>query len=258
MKQLRVLNNEIIACTLCSRLTEYREMIGREKRRAYIDQDYWAKPVPGFGDPHARVLLLGLAPGAHGSNRTGRVFTGDGSGNFLYPVLYKAGFASQPNAVHARDGMKLHDAYITATVRCAPPGNKPTSEEIATCTTYLDRELALLKNVRVVVALGKIGFDAYLDHLKRRGLVTSRAPFVFAHGRHFAMPDGRILLASFHPSLQNTNTGRLTEAMFLEIFRKARKLADASRPEGRRSKADVRPDRESSPPNRARSRSAAR
>jgi uracil-DNA glycosylase family 4 len=183
--------------------------------------------VPGFGDPKAHMLILGLAPGAHGSNRTGRVFTGDGSGYFMYPVLYKAGFASQPNASHVNDGLKLHDAYITAAVRCAPPANKPLPSEITTCADYLDRELALLKNVRVVVALGKIGFDAYLNHLKRRGLISSRAKYVFAHGKHYAMPDGRILLASFHPSLQNTNTGRLTEAMFLEIFRTARRLLDS-------------------------------
>jgi uracil-DNA glycosylase len=223
---LHILNNEIVACTLCKRLTLYREKIGREKRRAYIDQEYWAKPVPGFGDPKARVLILGLAPGAHGSNRTGRVFTGDGSGYFMYPVLYRTGFASQPNSTHINDGMKLHGAYITAAVHCAPPANKPLPLEIATCSTYLDRELALLKNVRVVVALGRIGFDAYLNHLKRRGLITSRAPYLFGHSKHYAMPDGRILLASFHPSLQNTNTGRLTEAMFTEIFRLARKLSE--------------------------------
>ena len=223
---LRVLNEEVIACTRCARLTEYREMIGRVKRRAYIDQEYWAKPVPGFGDTKARVLLLGLAPGAHGSNRTGRPFTGDGSGYFMFPVLHQAGFASQPNATHVNDGLKLHDAYITAAVRCAPPANKPLPEEVATCSEYLDRELALLKNVRVVVALGKIGFDAYLSHLKRRGLIKTRAQYVFGHGRHYSMPDGRILLASFHPSLQNTNTGKLTEAMFLEVFKTARKLGE--------------------------------
>lgn len=223
---LPILRNELIACGACVRLKEYREKIGREKRRAYIDQEYWAKPVPGFGDPKARVLLLGLAPGAHGSNRTGRVFTGDGSGYFMYPVLYQAGFASQPTGTHINDGLKLHDAYITAAVRCAPPANKPTPQEIATCSRFLDRELALLRHVRVVVALGKIGFDAYLAHLKRRGIIASRAAYVFGHGLHYAMPDGRILLASFHPSLQNTNTGRLTERMFLDIFRKARRLAE--------------------------------
>jgi uracil-DNA glycosylase family 4 len=257
---LRILNEELIACTRCERLTVYREKIGREKRRAYLDQEYWAKPVPGFGDPKARVLLLGLAPGAHGSNRTGRPFTGDGSGYFMYPVLYKAGFASQPNATHIDDGMKLHDAYITAAVRCAPPGNKPMPAEIATCAEYLDRELALLKNVRVVVALGKIGFDAYLNHLKRKGLIKSRAPYVFGHMRDYAMPDGRILLASFHPSMQNTNTGKLTEAMFLDVFRLARKLVERdaiSPPADQRPKASGRRDRGSSRPSRDHSRSAA-
>jgi uracil-DNA glycosylase family 4 len=258
---LRILNEELIACTRCERLTAYREKIGREKRRAYIAQEYWAKPVPGFGDPQARLLLLGLAPGAHGSNRTGRPFTGDGSGYFMYPVLYKAGFASQPTATHMNDGLKLNDAYITAAVRCAPPANKPSTEEIATCAEYLDRELALLKNVRVVVALGKIGFDAYLSHLKRKGLIASRAQYAFGHMRHYPMPDERILLASFHPSMQNTNTGKLTEAMFLEVFRLARKLIEseaANRPADRRSKADDRQDRGSSRPSHGRSRSAVR
>src|ERR1051326_3622691 len=153
--ELLQLNQEIIACTRCPRLITYCQKIGREKRRAYLTWDYWAKPVPGFGDPNARVLILGLAPGAHGSNRTGRPFTGDGSGNFLYPVLHEAGFASQPTASHKADGLKLHDAYITAVVRCAPPGNKPTTEELVNCAEFLDRELEALKNVRVVVALGK-------------------------------------------------------------------------------------------------------
>ena len=223
--QLKILGQEIAACTRCERLVVYREKIGREKRRAYIDQDYWAKPVPGFGDPDARVLLLGLAPGAHGSNRTGRPFTGDGSGNFLYPVLYKTGFASQPNATHIGDGMKLIDCYITSVGRCAPPGNKPERAELARCADFLDRELALLKNLRVVVALGKIAFDGYLDFLKRRELLASRSQFAFGHGKKYAMPDGRVLLASYHPSLQNTLTGKLTEKMFVEIIRRARKLA---------------------------------
>ena len=159
---LAVLNNEIIRCTKCPRLVDYREQIGREKRRAYLDHDYWARPVPGFGDPKARVLILGLAPGAHGSNRTGRPFTGDRSGEFMYPILHKLGFASQPNATDRNDGLKLIDCYITAAVRCAPPDNKPLPSELANCAPYLDRELAILKKLKVVVALGKIGFDAYL------------------------------------------------------------------------------------------------
>lgn len=218
------LNQEIIACTRCSRLIDYCQKIGREKRRAYLDWEYWAKPVPGFGDPKARVLILGLAPGAHGSNRTGRPFTGDGSGYFMYPVLHKAGFASQPTATHRGDGLQLKDAYITAAVRCAPPQNKPTPAEIANCSAFLDREMAVLKNVRIIVALGRIGFDAYLNYLKRRGLGVSKADILFAHNVHYEMPDARTLLCSYHPSQQNTQTGKLTEKMFLEVFVKARRL----------------------------------
>ncbi len=217
-------NLEVITCTRCPRLVSYCRKVGQEKRRAYLEWDYWAKPVPGFGDPNAHLLILGLAPGAHGSNRTGRPFTGDGSGNFLYPVLYKAGFASQPTATHREDGMRLLDTYITAAVRCAPPDNKPAPQEIANCSFHLDREFAALKNVSVVVVLGKIAFDAYLNYLKRRGVLKSKAAFIFGHGERYPMPDGRTLLCSYHPSLQNTNTGKLTEKMFLDVFRKARKL----------------------------------
>jgi uracil-DNA glycosylase family 4 len=223
---LSILNKEVVECRACPRLVEYRERIGRVKRRAYLEWEYWAKAVPGFGDPNARVLVLGLAPGAHGSNRTGRPFTGDSSGNFMYPVLYRTGFASQPNATHVGDGLKLTDAYITAAVRCAPPDNKPTPEEIARCAPFLDREIDLLKNVLVVVALGRIGFEAYLNYLKRRGLAVRKAEYPFGHGAHYEMPDGKVLLASYHPSNQNTNTGKLTEAMFTGIFRTARKLME--------------------------------
>lgn len=222
---LQILNQEVIACRRCPRLTEYRETIGREKRRAYMDWDYWAKPVPGFGDPNARVLLLGLAPGAHGSNRTGRPFTGDTSGNFMYPILHKTGFASQPKADHLDDGLKLIDCYITAAVRCAPPDNKPTPEEIAACAPFLDREIAALRNLKVVVALGKIGFDASLNFLKRDGVSIAKKDYVFGHAAEYRMPNGITLLASYHPSNQNTATGKLTEQMFTRIFEGARKLA---------------------------------
>ena len=222
---LSVLNEELVACRACPRLVEHRETVAREKRRAYRDWEYWGKPVPGFGDPQARVLILGLAPGAHGSNRTGRPFTGDSSGNFMYPVLHATGFASQPTATHSSDGLRLRDAYITAAVRCAPPDNKPAPQEIAACSQFLDRELACLKQVRVVVALGKIGFDAYVNFLQRRGLVQRKADYVFSHGAEYRTPDGRILLASYHPSNQNTQTGKLTEAMFRKIFMRAKKLA---------------------------------
>ena len=218
------MNQALIACTLCPRLVAYREEIGRVKRRAYADWEYWAKPVPGFGDANGRVLILGLAPGAHGSNRTGRPFTGDGSGYFMYPVLNQVGFASQSLATSRDDGMRLNDVYITAAVRCAPPSNKPTPEEIANCSHFLDSELALLKNVKVVVALGKIGFDAYLNHLRRTRVISSRAPYKFGHGVQYQMPNGTILLGTYHPSMQNTNTGKLTKEMFLRIFERARVL----------------------------------
>ena len=222
---LQVLNVEIVACTRCSRLIEHCQKIGRVKRRAYLDWDYWAKPVPGFGDLNAKVLILGLAPGAHGSNRTGRMFTGDGSANFLFPVLHKAGFASHAESRRSDDGMKLTNAYITAMARCAPPGNKPTPDELSNCSAFLDREIELLRDVRVVVALGKIAFDGYLNHLMRHGILNKRAGYQFGHGVEYKIPDGRIMLASYHPSIQNTNTGKLTEKMLLDVFRRAAKLA---------------------------------
>ena len=223
---LKVLNQEIIACTLCPRLVTYREKVARERRRAYRDHKYWGKPVPGFGDPNARVLVLGLAPGAHGSNRTGRPFTGDASGNFMYPVLHRTGFANQPSATDRQDGLVLKDLYITAAARCVPPDNKPLPRELANCAPFLDRELEGLKRLRVIVALGRIGFEAYLNYLKRAGLITGKREYQFRHGAKYEMPDGRILLASYHPSNQNTQTGKLTKAMFDEIFKQARRLAD--------------------------------
>ncbi|HMF91015.1 MAG TPA: uracil-DNA glycosylase [Candidatus Angelobacter sp.] len=223
-EELGELNREIIACTRCPRLIAHCRKIAREKRRAYLDWEYWAKPVPGWGDPQARLLILALAPGAHGSNRTGRPFTGDGSGHFLYRVLHKAGFASQPTSTHRGDGLELHDAYITATVRCAPPQNKPNPDEIARCAPFLDREFAELGRVKVVTVLGKIAFDAYLNYLKRHGLLQSKAGYVFIHGAEYPLPAGRVLLCAYHPSLQNTNTGKLTERMLLDVFKKARRL----------------------------------
>ena len=223
---LTVLNREVVACTRCPRLVEYREQVAREKRRAYRDCEYWGKPVPGFGDPEARVLVMGLAPGAHGSNRTGRPFTGDASGKFMYPVLYETGFANQPGATDCNDGLKLKNLYITAAVRCAPPDNKPLPQELAECSTFLDREIAGLTNLRVIVALGKIGFDAYLNYVKRSGLIASKKTYIFKHGASYRLPDGKTLLASYHPSNQNTQTGKLTGKMFVEIFREAAELAD--------------------------------
>jgi uracil-DNA glycosylase family 4 len=227
--QLEILHQEVVACRRCARLTEYREAIGREKRRAYIDWEYWAKPVPGFGDPKARVLILGLAPGAHGSNRTGRPFTGDASGKFMYPILHKTGFASQSKAERIDDGLQLIDAYITAAVRCAPPDNKPSPEEILACAPFLDAEIGALNEVKVVVALGRIGFEAYLNHLKRRGFQVPKKDYLFGHAAEYKMPNGVTLLASYHPSNQNTATGKLTERMFVDVFKRARKLAGLSR-----------------------------
>ena len=221
-----MLNREVVACTKCPRLVTYREQIAREKRRAYRDCEYWGKPVPGFGDPDARVLIMGLAPGAHGSNRTGRPFTGDASGNFMYPVLYETGFANQPTARACGDGLELRDLYITAAARCAPPDNKPLPSELANCAPFLDREIEGLRRLRVVVALGKIGFDAYLNFVRRRGLLASKAGYVFGHGAKYVLPDGNVLLASYHPSNQNTQTGKLTKPMFLNIFKQAARLAD--------------------------------
>jgi uracil-DNA glycosylase family 4 len=223
---LKVLNSEVVACTLCPRLVEYRERIAHEKRRAYRDHEYWGKPVPGFGDPQARVLVLGLAPGAHGSNRTGRPFTGDASGNFMYPVLHETGFASQPTATDRNDGLVLHNLYITAAARCAPPDNKPLPKELANCAPFLDREIEGLKDLRVVVALGKIGFEAYLNYLMRKKMIARKREYEFRHGSEYTMPGGRVLLATYHPSNQNTNTGKLTKEMFQKIFKRARELAD--------------------------------
>jgi uracil-DNA glycosylase len=223
---LNQLNREVIACTRCPRLVIYRETVAREKRRAYKDCDYWGKPVHGFGDPQARVIVLGLAPGAHGSNRTGRPFTGDASGKFMYPVLHETGFANQPSATERNDGLQLKDMYITAAVRCAPPDNKPLPLELANCAPYLERELQGLNNAKVVVTLGKIAFDAYLNSVKRLGKLESKKGLIFQHGAKYQMPDGRTLLASYHPSNQNTQTGKLTREMFLHIFKEAAHLAD--------------------------------
>jgi uracil-DNA glycosylase len=222
---LAELNSRIVACELCPRLRMHCTKIAQEKRRAYVEWEYWGRPVPGFGDDKARVLALGLAPGAHGSNRTGRPFTGDGSGDFLYPVLHEAGFASQPSATRRNDGMKLKGLWISSVARCAPPGNKPTTEELRNCSPWLDEEIRLLKHLRVVVCLGRIAFDGLLAHEARAGGLTRRTGIAFAHGAEFTLPSGLIAIASYHPSLQNTNTGKLTRAMFLKVFRRARELA---------------------------------
>lgn len=227
---LLLLNQRIVACRRCQRLLNHCTAVAEKKRAAYRDWEYWGKPVPSFGDLRAKVLFVGLAPGAHGSNRTGRPFTGDGSGDFLYPLLHRAGFASQPWSKDRHDGMELRDAWITAVVRCAPPGNKPLPEEIAKCAPFLDEEIRALTEVRAIVCLGKIGFDGVVSHLLRTGQIARRGELVFGHGVEYPIPGGpgskgRWLLASYHPSLQNTNTGKLTPEMMLKVFRRARKLA---------------------------------
>ena len=224
--QFELLRNQIVSCNRCPRLREYCSEVAQVRRRAYRDWDYWGKPVPSFGDPRARLLILGLAPAAHGANRTGRMFTGDRSGEWLYRALHATGFASQAESLSRGDDLELRGAYIAAAAHCAPPGNRPSRQELANCRSYLERELELLRNLKVVVALGKIAFDQYLDLLKSRGVISSRAAFPFAHNRRFFLGQGQpVLLSSYHPSQQNTSTGKLTERMLLEVFENARALA---------------------------------
>ena len=222
---LAAARDSIITCTRCPRLRAYCAAIGELRRKAYREQTYWARPVPGFGDPRARILILGLAPGAHGANRTGRPFTGDGSGNFLYPVLYSVGLASQPTGTSRDDGLKLRHAWIASVVRCAPPNDKPLPEEIRNCSVHLAEEVEALPLVRVVVCLGRIAWDGYLAHLLGRGIIKRRSEFAFGHGAHYVLPNALHLVGSYHPSLRNTNTGRLDAQMFTQVFVKARELA---------------------------------
>jgi uracil-DNA glycosylase family 4 len=215
---LRVLNERITSCRKCPRLVEYREAVAREKRRAFLHCNYWGRPVPGFGDTGAQLLILGLAPAAHGGNRTGRVFTGDRSGDFLYRHLYDAGFANQPVSTDRDDGLTLRNAYVAAAVRCAPPANRPLPSEIANCRPYLESELELLRP-RALLALGALAFNTYLSVLKDRGDVTSRVKFPFRHGAVYDLPgDNPRLFASYHPSQQNTFTGTLTDVMFQRLL----------------------------------------
>jgi uracil-DNA glycosylase family 4 len=222
---LQVLQEKIAGCETCTRLRTYCKGIGETRRKAYREQEYWARPVPGFGAETARILVLGLAPGAHGANRTGRPFTGDGSGDFMYPVLHELGLASKPMAVSREDGLKLRHLWIGSVVRCAPPGDKPTPEEIRNCAVHLTSEVAGLKRLRVVVCLGKIAWDGYLAHLVGQGVIERRSAYVFGHGAEYRLPHGIVLLGSYHPSLRNTNTGRLNRPMFARVFLRARALA---------------------------------
>lgn len=219
---LKLLAEEVIACRKCPRLVEYRERVAKERRRAFREHEYWGKPVPGFGDPHANLLILGLAPAAHGGNRTGRVFTGDRSGDFLFAALYEAGFANQPTSVHRDDGLQLIGAYIAATARCAPPDNKPLPQEILNCRPYRERELEILQP-RALLALGKIAWDAYLEILKQRGVIASRGKYIFGHGAEAELPaPWPRLFGVYHPSQQNTQTGKVTAAMYAQVLRRIR------------------------------------
>lgn len=217
--------SQIVGCDRCARLRSYCTGIGEIRRRAYRDETYWARPVPGFGDAKARILALGLAPGAHGANRTGRPFTGDGSGDFMFPVLHGLGLATKARAVAADDGLRLKNLWIASVVRCAPPGDKPTPEEVRNCSGHLAAEIAALPRVRVVVCLGKIAWDGYLAHLVGAGVIARRSEFQFGHGADYGLPNGLMLLGSYHPSLRNTNTGRLDAVMFERVFVRARELA---------------------------------
>lgn len=227
MTLLEALQQEIVDCRRCPRLLAHCQDVARLKRRAYREWEYWGRPVPSFGDPQARLLILGLAPAAHGANRTGRVFTGDRSGELLYRVLHSTGFASQPTSVSRDDGLQLTGAYISAAIHCAPPGNKPLPQEIANCRPYLERELDLLGQLRVAVALGRIAFDVYLSILRDRGLIRSRSAFSFGHNAlHRTAPGQPALISSYHPSQQNTSTGKLTERMLRQVFQRARRIVN--------------------------------
>ncbi len=222
-QRLEQIQRDVVACSSCPRLIAHCRQVALVKRRAYRDWEYWGKPVPSFGDPHARVLLVGLAPAAHGANRTGRMFTGDRSGEFLYRALYDTGFASQPSSVARGDGLTLKDVYITAAVRCAPPANRPTPGEIRACRAYLVRELDVLRELRIVVALGRIAFDATLAALRERGAPIRSTGVEFGHDREHALGPGLpLLISSYHPSQQNTSTGRLTREMLNAVFQRVR------------------------------------
>jgi uracil-DNA glycosylase len=223
---LGAITRDVVACTRCPRLRRHCLAVAAERKREFASWTYWGRPVPGFGDARARLLVVGLAPAAHGANRTGRMFTGDGSGEWLVRAMYRAGFATQPTTVRRGDGLRLRDAYLTAPVRCAPPMNKPAPDEIARCLPFLEREVAVLTGVRVVVALGKVGFDVCRRLYAARGVPVRT--LAFAHGAEYDLrPHGPVLIASYHPSRQNTNTGKLTEPMLDAIFQRARAILGA-------------------------------
>lgn len=233
-KAHQALQQEIIACTRCARMVEYRCRVAREKRRAFRDWEYWGRPVPSLGRPGARLLILGLAPAAHGANRTGRMFTGDRSGDFLFATMHRFGFCNQTEGRRPDDGLQLIDAYITAAIHCAPPQNKPLPKELDNCRGYLARELSVLKRLKVVLALGNIAWRSYLRTRQETGGTVPRPRPRFSHGASLALEDGITLIASYHPSQQNTQTGRLTQDMFDRVFQQARETLDGERSQGRR------------------------
>ena len=226
LRTLASVERSIIACEQCPRLREHCLAIARARKRAFRDQEYWGKPVPGFGDLHARLLIIGLAPAAHGGNRTGRVFTGDSSGSWLYSALHQVGYASQPDSTGRDDGQRLTRVYVTAAARCAPPANKPTPEELSRCRPFLEAEIRLLRSVRVVLGLGRVGHEAWLRASGWWAKLPPGQRPAFGHGAEATLPDGTILLSSFHPSRQNTNTGKLTRPMWDAIFRRAKTLVE--------------------------------
>jgi len=230
MAQLRILQEQVVACTRCPRLIRYCRKVAREKRRMYREHEYWGKPVPSFGDPRPELLILGLAPGAHGANRTGRMFTGDRSGEFLYQALYEAGLANQPHSIDRSDGLQLRNCYITASLRCAPPLNKPLPRELANCQPFLEKELLILNRVRAILCLGKIAFDTFLRVVWNPESFPLRSSFRFSHGASYQLPGGLPrLFASYHPSQQNTQTGRLTRPMFEQVFADIRRYLGPAR-----------------------------
>ena len=217
------LNKTIIHCTKCERLVNFREKIAKEKRKQYIDQIYWGRPITGYGDQNAKLLMVGLAPAAHGGNRTGRVFTGDKSADFLFSCLYKTGFANQPDSINKDDGLILRNMYLTTALKCVPPGDKPTSKELKTCFNYFNKEIGYLKNVSVIVALGKIGYDACLNYYKQYYHIKNK-DFIFSHGSKNILPDNKLLVGSYHPSPRNVNTGRINQNKMVKLLNNIKEI----------------------------------
>jgi len=219
---LSKLNKSIIKCRRCDRLVNFREKIANEKRRQYFDQDYWGKPITGYGDPNAKLLMVGLAPAAHGGNRTGRVFTGDKSADFLFKCLFESGFSNQPLSVNKNDGLQLNNLYLTTALKCVPPEDKPTSNELKTCFNFFSKEISSLKNITIILALGKIGHDACLNYYKEHYNIKNK-DYIFSHGSKNKLPDNKLLMGSYHPSPRNVNTGRINQSKMVKLLKKVKK-----------------------------------